>query len=88
MKKLLKSVFTLANDIFAIWVSTADLVLYIVLLQFEKTHKYAVYMLLFSPVLVVWLVYTVLKSGMYKGPELGDDEFGYQDRSKDDLRIL
>lgn len=79
---------TQTNDIFAIWLSTAYLVLYILLLQFERTQEYAVYMLLFSPVLVVWLVYTILKYGIYEGQELGDDEFGYQDKSKDDLGIL
>jgi hypothetical protein len=78
----------MSNDIFAVCLTTAYLLLYITLLQFEYTQEYAIYMLLFSPVIVVWLVYAVLKYGTYDGPELGDDEFGYQDKSKDDLGIL
>lgn len=81
----MKSLRFMSNDIFAVCVTTAYLLLYIILLQFEQTQKYATYMLLFSPVLVVWLVYTVLKYGTYDGPELGDDEFGYQDKTNEEL---
>jgi hypothetical protein len=34
------------------------------------------------------MVYTVLKHGKYDGPELGDDEFGYCDKNKDELGVF
>jgi hypothetical protein len=45
-------------------------------------------MFLVSPFLLIWMVVTVLKSGKYEGPELGENEFGYQDKNKDDLGIF
>jgi len=37
---------------------------------------------------MVWTIYTVLKYGKYNGSELGDEEFGYKDKAKDDLRVF
>ena len=69
----------LRNDTFAVAFVTAYLFLYLLLSQYGSTLFYGTIMLLFSPVLIVWMVYTVLKYGKYDGPELGDKEFGYLD---------
>ena len=43
-------------------------------------------MFLFSPVLVAWMVYTVIKYGKYSGKELDEgEEWGYEDKSRDEL---
>ncbi len=40
----------------------------------------------FSPVLLLWMVYSILKYGRYTGPSLGPDrEWGYQDRNPESL---
>jgi hypothetical protein len=64
------------------------LAVYCVLLLFQNTREYALVMFLFSPPLIGWIVYTVLKYGKFKGNDLADDEFGYQDKSKDDLGVF
>ncbi|SDH16080.1 hypothetical protein [Chitinophaga filiformis] len=71
----------LANSTFSVITVTVYLLLYCILLQIEYTQWLAVYMFLLSPVLVIWMVYTVLKYGVYKGRKLAEDEeYGYQDR--------
>lgn len=58
---------------------------YCILSQFESAGKYVLYLFLASPVLVIWLVMTVLMHGRYNGKSLGDREFGYQDKEDDEL---
>jgi len=76
------------SDIFSAAVVTLYLVIYVALLQFGDREFYGFCMLLFSPLLVCRMVYTILKFGRYKGSDLGDGEFGYQDRNKDGLGIF
>lgn len=66
--------------------ATAYLVVYCILLQVEPAV--ATLLFLFSPLVVIWMVYAVLKYAQYKGRELGDDEYGYQDRKNEDLGIF
>ena len=43
-------------------------------------------MFLLSPFLVVWMAYTILRYAPFNGRELKEDEeWGYQDKNKDDL---
>ncbi|UEG51113.1 hypothetical protein LK994_06455 [Ferruginibacter lapsinanis] len=76
------------RDIFLVIGVTFYLFVYNLLLQFENTLHYATLMLLFSPLLICWMVYTVLKHGKYNGKKLDKDEFGYQDKSKADLKMF
>lgn len=76
------------KDILAVCLATVYLLVYCVLLQFNHTRNFGIGMFLFSPVLMGWTAYTVLKYGKYNGPELGDEEFGYQDKVKDDLGVF
>lgn len=78
----------LRNDIFFVSFVTFYVFIYCVLLQFESTLSFAIGMLLFSPLLIFWMVYTILKYGKYNGKGLGNDEFGYQDKNKDDLGVF
>lgn len=78
----------LRNDTFSVVFVTLYVFTYCVLLQFESTLSFAIGMLLFSPFLVFWMVYTILKYGKYNGKGLGNDEFGYQDKNKDDLGVF
>lgn len=88
MKKPVRSRFTISLDILAVCLVTIYLAVYCTLIQFDASRNYGLMMLLCSPVFIVWMVVTVLKYGKYKGRELGDDEFGYQDKSKDELGVL
>lgn len=76
------------EDIFPVRFVTFYLFIYGVLMQFEATISYAIIMLLFSPLLICWIVYAVLKYGKYNGNELSTDEFGYQDKKKDELGVF
>jgi len=49
----------------------------------------ASFLFLFSPLLVLWMVYTVIRYGVYTGKELADDEeWGYEDRKKEDHGVF
>ena len=75
-------------DLFAVGFATSYLFIYLLLLQFESSIPYPFILLLFSPFLICWMVYIVLKHGKYDGPELGKYEFGYQDKHKDELGVF
>lgn len=70
----------LRNDIFSVGFVTVCLMASAGLFISSSTWLYGFIILLLSPVLICWMVYSVLKHGKYDGPELGHDEFGYQDK--------
>lgn len=78
----------LRNHIFSVSFIIIYLFIYFILIQFEATLRYGFLMLSLSPVLVSWMVYTILKYGEYKGKELGEDEYGYADKNKEELGIF
>ena len=78
----------LPKDILAVCIATVYLLVYGVLLQFNNTREFGIWMFLFSPILMGWTAYTVLKYGKYNGPELGEEEFGYTDKAKDELGVF
>jgi hypothetical protein len=84
----MKTLFRIPKDILAVILVSLFLLLYCALLRFDSTFRIALIMFLVSPFLLIWMVVTVLKSGKYEGPELGENEFGYQDKNKDDLGIF
>jgi len=67
---------------------TFYLIVYCLLLQFEQTRDYAVLMFLFSPFLLGWMIYVMLKYGNHNGSELGNQEFGYQDKRPEELGVF
>ena len=76
------------KDIRAIVVASLYLLCYCILLQFERTRTLAFIMFGCAPFLLAWMTYTVLKKGKYTGPELGENEFGYADKNKDELGMF
>lgn len=66
-----------------VFLATAYLVAYCIMVQVQPAI--ATVMFIFSPLVVIWMVYAVLKYAEYKGRELGTDEFGYQDRKTEEL---
>ena len=68
------------NDLFAVYFVSFYLLVYVILLHIASAVGFAFMMFALSPFFVLWMVYTVLRHGKYTGPELGNKEFGYQDR--------
>jgi hypothetical protein len=65
---------------------TLYLLVYVILHQTGAELRVLAWMFVFSPALVIWMVYTILKYGIYSGPELAEQqEYGYQDKQKEDL---
>jgi hypothetical protein len=65
---------------------TAYLVIYTLLHQLGASLELLGSMFLLSPFLVGWMAYTILRYGTYNGRELREDEeWGYQDKHKDEL---
>jgi uncharacterized membrane protein YhdT len=68
---------------FAAWFVSSYLLAYTVMLATgnQTLQAIAEVMLLFSPLLVVGLVYSVIRYGQFNGRELKEgEEFGYSDR--------
>lgn len=76
------------RDSFAAVLVTVYIIIYLFLLQYESPLRISILMVLFFPVVLLWMIYTFLKCGQHHASELGDDEFGYQDKSKSDLGII
>jgi hypothetical protein len=76
------------KDISSAGLITIYVLIYCILLQFEEAVQYAMIMLFTSPVLIGWMVYTILKHGTYKGAEMGDEEFGYQGKKKEEPGVF
>lgn len=69
------------TDEIAITVVSALFLVYISFVAFEIFIPIAFLILLVSPILIIVMVWSVIKHGIYKGPELEDQqEFGYLDR--------
>lgn len=67
-------------DNLSVAIASLYALVYVILIQFEATFKIGFIMLMFAPFVLVGMVYAVLKYGRYDGRELGDDEYGYQDK--------
>ncbi|MBS1916888.1 MAG: hypothetical protein JST87_11470 [Bacteroidetes bacterium] len=76
------------KDIFSAGLVSAYIVAYCILLQVEDALNYALMMLALSPLLLIGLVIVVLKDGKYSGKELGENEFGYQDKDTNSLGMF
>lgn len=71
----------LKNANFAAAIAFIYAIVYVCFMQFPGTVRIAIGMFLFSPVIVIWMVYTILRHGKYHGRELTrSQEYGYEDR--------
>jgi hypothetical protein len=73
----------------AVFTVTGLFLLYCLLL-FTNSYIELAYAIFFtSPFLVAWMVYAVIYNGKYTGKELNDDEeWGYADKRKDELKLF
>jgi len=70
----------------AIIFATVYLLVYVLLIQINFDYAFIFIMFSFSPVVLVYMVYQILKNGRYLGKELGANEaYGYQDVDKNTL---
>lgn len=79
----------LRNSTFAVVTVSLLLLFYVVLLRTGWLAPLAGLVYALSPLFMLWLVYTVIRYGKYSGKELQEnEEWGYQDRNKDELGIF
>lgn len=72
------------NPKIVIGVVSVYLLLFTVLGQLNADISLMLLMFSISPIVVVWMVYTVLRYGIYPGKELKEnEEWGYEDFRKD-----
>lgn len=65
---------------FAVATTTTYLLVYCILLQIESLQQLGIGMFTLSPVVLIWMVYSVLRYGRYTGRELeAGEEFGYEE---------
>jgi uncharacterized protein YacL len=61
---------------------TLYLIVYTIMLRLEVSLNVSLFMFSISPLLVIWMAYTILKYGRYNGRELNEnEEYGYQDKA-------
>lgn len=70
-------------DILAVLLVSGYLIICYILIPYEPTTNFGMFMLFLSPLFILWMVYVVLKHGNYRGPKLGEKEFGYHDKMTD-----
>ena len=73
----------------AVSILTIYLITYVILFVTGFSVTIAIYMFLVYPVLLVWMVYSVLTDEQYEYHDLGDnEEWGYRDKAKNELGIF
>jgi predicted membrane chloride channel (bestrophin family) len=74
---------------FAVAVVSAILIIYCILINFEISLSIGYLIFGISPFLLIWLAYTIIRHGEYNGKELAEDEeWGYQDKNKEELGVF
>jgi hypothetical protein len=74
---------------FAVTVVSIILVIYCILINFSIYLPVAYFIIGISPLLLGWLAYTIIRFGSYKGKEFStDEEWGYQDKTREELDIV
>jgi len=72
---------------FAVTVVSGILILYCFLVNRNSPLGYFIFSI--SPFFLLWMAYTILRFGTYNGKELTpDEEWGYQDKDRDELGVL
>ncbi|RYY15925.1 MAG: hypothetical protein EOO04_27820 [Chitinophagaceae bacterium] len=65
------------------------MIVYNVMLYMSGPTDLVLMIFCMSPILMIWLVLTILKTGKYDGPELSPGEhWGYQDKKKEELNVF
>lgn len=72
------------KHVFATACVSLYLVVYVMLNYYEAPWQVIATMFLISPVLVIWMAYSILKHANYDGRDLeSEEEWGYQDKPAD-----
>jgi hypothetical protein len=70
-------------------VSFVSLILVIYCFLVNNNSPVAYFIFSISLVLLLWMAYTIIRFGTYNGKELNsDEEWGYQDKNRDELGVL
>jgi hypothetical protein len=70
-------------------VVTGVLLLYCVLIGFNLSINLANLIFAVSPLLLLWMTYTIIRHGIFNGKELQEaEEWGYQDKNKEELGMF
>lgn len=68
----------LKNPTFSIWIVSIYLVVHLILLTTGLTVPIMLISLILSPILVIWMVFTILKYGKFRKRRLSYHEPDYQ----------
>ncbi len=71
------------KHVFATVFVSLYLVVYVMLFYFEAPWQIIASMFLLSPILVIWMAYSILKYAAYDGRDLETEEWSYQDKPAD-----
>ena len=72
-----------------VFIVSALLVLQCILVFYAPDSKLINIISFLSPLLMLWLAFSILRFGKYSGEDLSsDDEFGYADKNKEDLGVF
>jgi len=79
----------LRKPAFAVVVASMLLLVYVVFINTEGLLPFAFFIFGISPVVLIWLAYTIIRYGTFSGKDLQEgEEWGYQDKNKDELWVL
>ncbi len=74
---------------FTVIIVSLILLIYCILINTNAPLSMVYFIFTFSPFLLAWLVYTIIRFGIYKGKELEDEEeWRYQDKCRDELGMF
>jgi hypothetical protein len=74
----------LRKPVFAVAFVTVYLALYCIFF-IAGYHNIIAYMFMLSPILVIWMVISILKYGKYSSTELKpNEEWGYEDKKREE----
>jgi len=74
---------------FVVAIVTGVLLSYCILIGFNLSLSLAYFIFGSSPFLLLWMTYTIIRYGTYDGKNLEEDEeWGYQDKNKEELGVL
>jgi len=77
------------KEIIPVIMVTSLLIIYTVLISIESFLTLVNIIFIASPFFIVWMVYSVLHFGKYKGRELNEnEEWGYADKEKGSIEII
>jgi hypothetical protein len=77
----------LTKPVFAVTVVSVVLFIYSILILLNSPIAYFIFSV--SPILLIWVSYIIIRFGMFKGKELkADEEWGYEDRDKEELGLM